>query len=624
MQNVSSPPKQPTQLSFITAILVILVVVALLITGGIFLFSNLRTETLRTAAQQDQQSRAQTIADRLGSYLINAQQLANTTAQLVAPIRDNREQVETALMQILSSAPAEIIYGIGAWYEPNLFDNQTVYYGPYVHQDDPQAVLTYEWMTPEYDFHTQAWYVAGEQGAGQVVFTPPYYDTGLVYMSASRAFYDENGNFSGVVTVDMVLPLLRQLIVEANTDPNEVVYVTTADGAIFVHPSEDAILEFARQNGKSPTSILDLTEADLNDYLQTTNAPATISATAPVSFTDWTVHLTTDENRLFSAIRDLNTTLITVLIGVWLFTLAAQFGLNRFAFQANKARAEQQKLEAEITERKRAAETLQITNEALESIVKERTAELEKAKDEAERANIVKSQFLAAMSHELRTPLNAIINFTQFVSTGVLGDINDEQEETLNKVVTSGEHLLGLINDILDISKIEAGALELFVEDNININNELKMVIETAKGLVKSPAVTIEQAVEPDLPLVTGDRQRIHQIMLNLVSNACKFTEKGTITIGAKRQNDHIQFYVKDTGVGIASADFEKIFQTFGQTRVGIKQGRGTGLGLPISSRLAEAHGGKLTLESTVGVGSTFFVELPIKPDHLVLTMPKN
>ncbi|HRF96089.1 MAG TPA: HAMP domain-containing sensor histidine kinase, partial [Aggregatilineales bacterium] len=324
----------------------------------------------------------------------------------------------------------------------------------------------------------------------------------------------------------------------------------------------------------------------------------TVSAVAPVQLTNWTVHLTTDENRLFSTISELNTTLLAVMGGVWLFTFAALFGLNRFASQTNKSRAEQQKLEAEISERKRAAETLQITNEALEELIHSRTAELEKAKEEAERANVVKSQFLAAMSHELRTPLNAILNFTQFVSTGVLGDVNQEQEETLNKVVTSGEHLLGLINDVLDISKIEAGALELFVEDNVNINKELKMVIATAKGLIADRPVTIEEAIAPDLPLVTGDRQRISQIMLNLVSNACKFTEKGTITIGAELRGEHIQFFVKDTGMGIASEDFEKIFQTFGQTRVGLKQGRGTGLGLPISRRLAEAHGGSLTVTS--------------------------
>lgn len=617
MQTSSASTKQSSQLSVIALVMVVIVVATILITVGILVFSNLRAETLRTTAQQDQLTRAQAISDRLGSYLINAQQLANTTSQLVANIRDDRERVEGLLLQILASAPSEIIYGIGTWYEPTLFDGETVYYGPYVHQDEPQAILTYEWMADDYDFHTQGWYVAGKEGAGNVVFTSPYFDTGLVYMSASKAFYDDNGVFSGVITVDMVLPLLRDLIVGVNTNPNEVIYVTTGEGAIFVHPAEEAILEFARQNGKIPTSILDLNEADLSAYLGAIRAPNTIDATAPIELTDWTVHIATNEDFLFSDVRDLNTTLFGVLGGVWFFTVVALFGLNRYSIQTNKARIEQQKLQ-------RAAETLQITNEALEAIVKQRTIELEKAKEDAERANVVKSQFLAAMSHELRTPLNAILNFTQFVSTGVLGDINQEQEDTLNKVVTSGEHLLSLINDVLDISKIEAGALELFVEDDINMNKELKVIIETAKGLLQTDAVTIEQDIQPDLPLITGDKQRINQILLNLVSNACKFTEKGAITIGAKQHNDTIQFYVKDTGAGIASVDFDKIFETFGQTRVGLKKGRGTGLGLPISRRLAEAHGGTLTLESTVGVGTTFTVTLPIKPEQLSPTVAKN
>lgn len=606
-----------SQLSLISLVMVVMIVVTILITIGIILFSNLRTDTFRTTAQQDQIARTQAIADRLGSYLINAQQLADTTAVLVADIRDDRQRVEQLLLKILASAPSEIIYGIGVWYEPTLFDGETVYYGPYVHQDTPQAVLTYEWMTVDYDFHTQGWYLAGKDGAGKVIFTPPYYDTGLVYMSASKAFYDDNGAFSGVVTVDMVLPLLRDFIVNINTNPNEVIYVITGDGAIFVHPNEAAILNYARQNGKTPTSILDLKQDDLKAYLQASNAPPSILATAPIELTNWVVYVATDENFLFSDVRDLNTTLFGVLAGVWLFAVVALFGLNRYSIQTRKARAEQQALQ-------RTAQTLQLTNEALEALIKERTAELEKAKEEAERANMVKSQFLAAMSHELRTPLNAILNFTQFVSTGVLGDINPEQEETLNKVVASGEHLLSLINDVLDISKIEAGALELFVEDDINLNKELKMISETAKGLLQNNDVTIEHDIQPDLPLITGDRQRINQILLNLVSNACKFTEKGSITIGAKQQGDIIRFYVKDTGPGIAAEDFDKIFQTFGQTRVGIKKGRGTGLGLPISRRLVEAHGGTLTLESAVGVGSTFIVELPIKPKHLSPTIAKN
>jgi signal transduction histidine kinase len=236
---------------------------------------------------------------------------------------------------------------------------------------------------------------------------------------------------------------------------------------------------------------------------------------------------------------------------------------------------------------------------------------------EAEQANVVKSQFLAAMSHELRTPLNAILNFTQFVSSGMLGDVNGEQVDMLDKVVQSGKHLLSLINDVLDISKIESGNLTLFVEDDINLVTEAETVIAAAKSLIVDKEVQIETNLADDLPLVVGDKRRLRQIMLNLVSNACKFTDEGTVRIELQREGDFIKFAVHDTGPGIASEDYELIFETFRQSSTGLRQGEGTGLGLPISRRLAEIHGGKLWLDSKVGSGSTFYFNVPIHNPNL-------
>lgn len=236
---------------------------------------------------------------------------------------------------------------------------------------------------------------------------------------------------------------------------------------------------------------------------------------------------------------------------------------------------------------------------------------------EAEQANIVKSQFLASMSHELRTPLNAILNFSQFVSAGMLGTVNDEQVEMLNKVVYSGQHLLSLINDVLDISKIEAGALKLFVETNVDLRHEITSVVATAQSLLADKPVTLQVEISDDLPLIHGDKRRIRQIILNLVSNACKFTERGSIRIVVEQQQQNIILAVHDTGPGIAPEDSELVFEIFRQTSVGLHQGEGTGLGLPISQRLAEAHGGRLWLESVVGKGATFFVSLPVNPSNL-------
>lgn len=239
--------------------------------------------------------------------------------------------------------------------------------------------------------------------------------------------------------------------------------------------------------------------------------------------------------------------------------------------------------------------------------------EIEVARHEAESANRVKSQFLASVSHELRTPLNSIINFTRFVQRGVMGPTNDEQNEALGKVIDSGRHLLNIINDVLDISKIEANALELFIEPDINLRDILVRTMPIAESLLGDKQVEIRIEVESGLPSIAADAQRVLQIILNLLSNACKFTEAGSIILSAHRHNDEVVLAVQDTGPGIAREEYEAVFETFRQTETGLRQGGGTGLGMPISRRLAEAHGGRLWLESEQGKGTTFFVALPIE-----------
>jgi signal transduction histidine kinase len=229
----------------------------------------------------------------------------------------------------------------------------------------------------------------------------------------------------------------------------------------------------------------------------------------------------------------------------------------------------------------------------------------------------MKSSFLASMSHELRTPLNAVLNFTKFVASGMLGPVNEKQVDALGKTVDSGRHLLSLINDVLDITKIESKMLNLFVETDVNLREELDTVLAATETLLAGRPVTLIRDIDPDLPTLIGDRRRIRQIMLNLASNACKFTESGSITVGAHVQDQMVLLYVKDTGPGIAPEDHELIFEAFRQTREGLSRGGGTGLGLAIAKRLAEAHGGRLWLESTPGQGATFYVLLPIQSETL-------
>ncbi|MBI5928697.1 MAG: PAS domain-containing protein [Chloroflexi bacterium] len=247
--------------------------------------------------------------------------------------------------------------------------------------------------------------------------------------------------------------------------------------------------------------------------------------------------------------------------------------------------------------------------------------ELQIAWDAAKSADKTKSQFLASMSHELRTPLGAILNFTEFLTMGMFGPLNERQKDALEKVLSSGRHLLALINDILDITKIEAGMMHLFVEDDVNLSQELTTVIATAEALIKDKPIQFITDIDDDLPIMMGDKRRIRQILLNLISNAAKFTDKGSITLSVKKRDNELLFMVSDTGPGIPPQDQTLVFEPFRQSKAGLKSGGGTGLGLPITRRLVEAHGGRLWLESESGDGATFFVTLPVQSAELLAMM---
>jgi signal transduction histidine kinase len=222
-----------------------------------------------------------------------------------------------------------------------------------------------------------------------------------------------------------------------------------------------------------------------------------------------------------------------------------------------------------------------------------------------------KSQFLANMSHELRTPLNAILGYTELILDSVYGDMPEKARAVLDRVQRNGRHLLGLINEVLDLSKIEAGQFVLALADY-----SLKNVVETAYTAVeqlakeKKLAFTIDLA--PDLPRGHGDERRLTQVLLNLAGNAIKFTDQGEVAIKATAANGSFEVAVRDTGPGISAADQAKLFQEFQQADNSITRKKGgTGLGLAISKRIIEMHGGRIWVESVVGQGSTFSFMLP-------------
>jgi len=224
-----------------------------------------------------------------------------------------------------------------------------------------------------------------------------------------------------------------------------------------------------------------------------------------------------------------------------------------------------------------------------------------------------KSEFLANMSHELRTPLNAIIGFSEVLAQGMFGEINEKQTEYLHDILESGRHLLSLINDILDLSKIEAGRMELEAADF-----DLPSAIENALVLVRERAIRrgirLGSTIDPRLGMISGDERKVKQVLLNLLSNALKFTpEGGQIDVAARLYDDRAEVSIADTGIGITPADQDAVFEEFRQVGTADTKAQGTGLGLTLSRKFVELHGGRIWVTSQERVGSTFTFTIPLR-----------
>jgi signal transduction histidine kinase len=276
------------------------------------------------------------------------------------------------------------------------------------------------------------------------------------------------------------------------------------------------------------------------------------------------------------------------------------FGIGALRTRADRAKAE---------------EALRLAHTTLEQRVQDRTAELAVAKERAEQADRVKSAFLASMSHELRTPLNSIIGFTGILMQGLAGPMNSEQAKQLGMVQGSSRHLLSLINDVLDLSKIEAGQLTV-TKKPFRVSDAVDSVVGTLKPLADQKGLALEADVAPDVAGLVSDQRRVEQVLVNLIGNAIKFTSKGGVRIDCRAERGLLVTRVTDTGIGIRPEDMGKLFGMFKQIPEGQpRSGGGTGLGLAISKKLVETLGGSIEAESQWGAGSTFTFRLPMKAE---------
>ncbi len=452
----------------------------------------------------------------------------------------------------------------------------------------------------------------------------------------------ESGSGRGVVAAEVDLRYVDTVISQTRVGTAGYAYAVDSRGRLVAHPNTNLVL--TRTSLASLPQVAAALEGTAPEARSVTigrdlDGREVLSAFQTVDLLDWRIFV---EEPLSEAFAPLNSTIKRTALLLILF-LALAVGTSvvlgrRMAkpIETMQAAAERigagaldqridvssnDELGALAGEFNRMVERLQESHVDLEQKVDARTralatalSELDEKSRELESASRHKSEFLANMSHELRTPLNAIIGFSQVLRERMFGDVNAKQEEYLDDILSSGQHLLALINDILDLSKVEAGQVELDVAP-FSLREALESGVVMVRERATQDGVHVELAADPEVDVVTGDERRIRQVVFNLLSNAVKFTPTGgAVGVRTARVNGEVRVSVSDTGPGIASEDRERIFEEFQQTKAGIEQREGTGLGLALSKRLVELHGGRIWVEGDEGHGSTFVFTLPASP----------
>jgi signal transduction histidine kinase/CheY-like chemotaxis protein len=593
----------------------------------------------------------------------NAQRVATVVrciaAQQQSAGRGPTKETAPFLVTLLSATSPREIYGIYIAYE-------------HMNWKDPEACLAvhrkdWPFLTPVlYDFHDplQDWY-AGPKRTMKVYVTEPYYDEGagdISMVSITMPINGKAGEFIGIAGADMSLEAFRSIVsrqhlrtsLKESKDSQQYTYLISRKGKILAHPREAMML----RKGFPGEDIAKMEAGEKIDAKPEGKTTFTKEGEvwnvywAQAPFTGWKVVLNVPRSVIFQPAVDMTMRLIVLLpltMALMLFPVilivrlvmkpvssltraAEELEAGRFNKELLDESAKRQdelgnlaktfqKMAREIESRE---QYLQEWNQKLENTVEERTKELRKitveaeaARAEAEAANRTKSSFLASMSHELRTPLNAIIGYSEMLMEEAEESGIEELSGDLKKIHSAGKHLLALINDILDLSKIEAGKMELFLEI-FDVPVIVEDVVSTVQPLVEKNSNRLTVNCDAEMGTIRSDLTKVRQGLFNLLSNACKFTRNGEITLDVFRDSgegkEWINFQVSDTGIGISQEQMKKLFEAFSQADSSTtRQYGGTGLGLNITRKFCQLMGGDVSVRSEYGKGSTFAIRLPAR-----------
>ncbi len=442
----------------------------------------------------------------------------------------------------------------------------------------------------------------------------------------------------GVLKAEVNLKYIADVVSGVKVGRAGYAYAVSRSGDLIAHPDIGLVLQrrSVAQLNQVRTAFQSRPEitkpkAVISNNLQGTKV---LSASALIPSLDWAVVIERPVEEAYEPLyASMLRTSSLLLVGLGMALLASLFvarrvvrplrnlrdgveriGSGNLGYRLNVKTGDEIEILAE--EFNKMTAQLQESYANLERKVADRTQELATANERLDEASRHKSQFLANMSHELRTPLNGILGLTEMILDGIYGEVPEKIRSALEDVQASGRHLLGLINDVLDLSKIEAGRVTLALHE-YSMRDVVQAVSTAMQPLAAAKNLTLKVTIPPDLPPANGDQRRITQVLMNLVGNAIKFAEAGEVRVEVGSADGSFLLSVSDTGPGIAPADQERIFEEFQQVDGSSSRSKGgTGLGLTIAKRIVEMHGGRIWVESKVGMGSTFRFMLPFKVER--------